>query len=69
MIMGIIKNLFINSGITAIYTDRHHGDVKSLCLIAPAGIPVKLPASARFAMLLLTGEYVMNLAGDLIIFR
>lgn len=56
-----VVGLSMGGPIAAAFADRHPGRVRRLGLIDPAGMPLRLPLSARLARLPLVGELALRL--------
>jgi len=63
-----LVGLSVGGGIAAVFTARRPESVDRLCLIAPIGVPIRVPPSAKLARWPLIGEYVMRIIGDKVIF-
>jgi pimeloyl-ACP methyl ester carboxylesterase len=59
-----LVGLSMGGAITVAFTDRHPDMVNKLCLISPAGLPMKRPALAGLVEAPLLGEWFMSLFGD-----
>lgn len=59
-----LVGLSMGGAISVTFTDRHPEMVNKLCLISPAGLPMKRPALAGLVEAPLFGEWFMNLFGD-----
>jgi pimeloyl-ACP methyl ester carboxylesterase len=57
----------MGGAITIVFTDRHPGLVRKLCLIGPAGLPFKRPFAAKLLEAPILGEWIMSLFGDRIL--
>jgi pimeloyl-ACP methyl ester carboxylesterase len=59
-----LVGLSIGGAIAVAFTDRHPDMVNKLCLISPAGLPVKRSPLAGLVEMPLLGEWLMSLFGD-----
>jgi pimeloyl-ACP methyl ester carboxylesterase len=62
-----LVGLSMGGAISVTFTDRHPDMVNKLCLISPAGLPMKRPALAGLVEAPLLGEWFMSLFGDKIL--
>jgi len=59
-----LVGLSMGGAIAVAFTARHPDMVDKLCLISPAGLPMKRPALAGLVEAPLLGEWLMSLFGD-----
>lgn len=59
-----LVGLSMGGAVAVTFADRHAEMAASLCLIAPAGYPVREPLTVKLARLPLLGDYLMTVAGD-----
>ena len=62
-----VVGLSMGGAVAVVFTDRHPEWVNRLCLLAPAGMPLKLPWTIRLAKVPLLGELLMALVGDKVV--
>ncbi|MDX1614418.1 MAG: alpha/beta fold hydrolase [Candidatus Promineifilaceae bacterium] len=55
--------LSLGGAISIVFTDRHPGRVRKLCLIDPAGLPWQQPLAATITKAPILGELIMGLFG------
>lgn len=63
-----LAGLSVGGGVVSIFTERNPDRVDRLVLLAPVGIPIETPPLAKLSGLPLLGEYIMNVAGDRVVY-
>ncbi len=62
-----LVGLSMGGAISIIFSDRHPEQVSKICLIAPAGYPMKEPLSMKLVKMPILGELLMMTVGDRIV--
>jgi len=62
-----LVGLSMGGAVVIAFADRHPDLVARICLIAPAGFPIKVPFGVKLATLPLIGEYLTAVIGDQVV--
>jgi pimeloyl-ACP methyl ester carboxylesterase len=62
-----LVGLSMGGAISVVFADRHPESVRRLCLLDPAGLPWKQPATASLVKMPFLGELIMGLFGGKVV--
>jgi pimeloyl-ACP methyl ester carboxylesterase len=62
-----LVGLSMGGAVAVTFADRHPDMVSKICLIAPAGFPIKQPLPVKLAKTPILGDYIMALVGDRVV--